>query len=136
MSAEAEAARVEQSNDIADIVYAEIKRVWPDLHPVLDLRYGIADAIWTAGYRKSRSGVAITSEFLDKYGCGYVIEKTDHGFRYVWRETGEPDDESVWFGTESGAINAAWSDWGQNGARLYMYEWCARLEAAAKGVAL
>lgn len=47
-----ERERVEASNEIADIVFAEVKRVWPDLHPVLDLRYGIADAVLAAGYRK------------------------------------------------------------------------------------
>lgn len=47
-----ERERISQSNDVAEIVFREIKRVWPDLHPVLDLRYGIADELWSAGYRK------------------------------------------------------------------------------------
>lgn len=45
--------RIEQSNDVADIVFTEVKKVWPDLHPVLDIRYGIADALWAAGFRRS-----------------------------------------------------------------------------------
>lgn len=44
--------RATQANEIANLVFDETKRVWPDLHPVLDLRYGIADAVWDAGYRK------------------------------------------------------------------------------------
>lgn len=56
---------VELANQIAGIVFDEIKRVWPDLHPLLDLRYGIADRVialpllnrvraeaWFAGYDK------------------------------------------------------------------------------------
>lgn len=48
-----ERARIEQSNNVASIVFDQIKKVWPDLHPVLDLRYGIADALWAAGFRRS-----------------------------------------------------------------------------------
>lgn len=44
--------RVIAANEIADIVFTEVKRVWPDLHPVFDLRYGIADAVLAAGYRR------------------------------------------------------------------------------------
>lgn len=47
----AERERVAQSNDVAGIVFDEHKKAFPDLHPVLDLRYGIADALWDAGYR-------------------------------------------------------------------------------------
>lgn len=47
-----ERARIEQSNEVAGIVFDQVKLAWPDLHPVLDLRYGIADALWAAGYRK------------------------------------------------------------------------------------
>ena len=49
MTTEEEIARsrenVELANEIAGIVFDEIKRVWPDLHPLLDLRYGIADRV-------------------------------------------------------------------------------------------
>lgn len=37
--------RVEKANQIANIVFDEVKRVWPDLHPLLDLRYGIAHRV-------------------------------------------------------------------------------------------
>ncbi|QWY84630.1 hypothetical protein QEH34_gp48 [Microbacterium phage Footloose] len=47
-----ERTRIEQSNDVAAIVFTKIKKAWPDLHPVLDLRYGIADALWAAGFRR------------------------------------------------------------------------------------
>lgn len=50
-----ERERIEQSNEVAGIVFDEHKKAWPDLHPVLDLRYGIADALWEAGYRKVTS---------------------------------------------------------------------------------
>lgn len=48
-----ERERIEQSNDVAAIVFDQVKNVWPDLHPVFDLRYGIADALWDAGYRRA-----------------------------------------------------------------------------------
>lgn len=48
-----ERTRIEQSNTVATIVFDQVKRVWPDLHPLLDLRYGIADALWAAGFRRS-----------------------------------------------------------------------------------
>lgn len=51
-----ERARVEHSNEVAGIVFDQVKRVWPDLHPVLDLRYGIADALWDAGFRRTVQG--------------------------------------------------------------------------------
>ena len=47
-----ERERVEASNEIANIVFDQVKLVWPDLHPLFDLRYGIADAVIAAGYRK------------------------------------------------------------------------------------
>lgn len=49
----AKVIQVEQSNDIAAIVFAEVKKVWPEIHPTLELRYGIADALWAAGFRRS-----------------------------------------------------------------------------------
>ena len=48
-----ERTRLEQSNDVASIVFDQVKKAWPEIHPVLDLRYGIADALWDAGYRKA-----------------------------------------------------------------------------------
>lgn len=51
MADSTERERIGQSNAVADIVFDQIKKAWPDLHPVLDLRYGIADALWDAGYR-------------------------------------------------------------------------------------
>jgi hypothetical protein len=48
-----ERERVQSSNEIASIVFDQVKRAWPDLHPVLDLRYGIADAVLAAGYRRA-----------------------------------------------------------------------------------
>lgn len=47
-----ERTRVIQANEVAGIVFDEHQKAFPDLHPVLDLRYGIADALWEAGYRK------------------------------------------------------------------------------------
>ena len=48
-----ERERIEQSNEVAGIVFDQVKKAWPDLHPVLDLRYGIADALWDAGFRRT-----------------------------------------------------------------------------------
>lgn len=58
-STETERTRIAQSNDVASIVFDQVKKVWPDLHPVLDLRYGIADALWDAGYRKVEGGSGV-----------------------------------------------------------------------------
>lgn len=44
--------RIIQSNDVAEIVIGVIRAETPDLFPLLNLRYGIADALWDAGYRK------------------------------------------------------------------------------------
>lgn len=46
-----ERERIVQSNAVAGIVIDEFKLRFPGVHPVLDLRYGIADALWNAGYR-------------------------------------------------------------------------------------
>lgn len=124
-------ARAEQADEVADIVWTEHKKAWPDLHPVLDLRYGIADALWNAGYRKVLSGVEVVREFLDADGQGYVIEHSEHGYRYVWREIGEPDDEGVWFATEPGAIEAAWEDWDTNGQGYHWAPWSKKLAKVA-----
>lgn len=51
-----ERVRIEQSNDIAHTVI-EVAQNWaPELFVTLDLRYGIADALWDAGYRKVSVG--------------------------------------------------------------------------------
>lgn len=50
---ENERERIEQSNDVAGIVIDVFGEVWPSTHADLSLRYGIADAIWAAGYRRS-----------------------------------------------------------------------------------
>lgn len=47
-----ELERVIQANEVAGIVFDEHQKAFPDLHPVLDLRYGIAESLWKAGYRK------------------------------------------------------------------------------------
>lgn len=44
--------RIIQSNDIAGIVIDVMREKTPHMFPLLDLRYGIADALWDAGYRK------------------------------------------------------------------------------------
>lgn len=47
--------RIIQSNEVAHIVFDEHKKAFPDLHPLLEMRYGVANALWLAGYRKTRS---------------------------------------------------------------------------------
>lgn len=44
--------RVKQSNDIAGIVIDVMEVEAPHMFPFVSLRYGIADALWDAGYRK------------------------------------------------------------------------------------
>lgn len=45
--------RIMQSNDIAGIVIDVMKKETPHMFPLLNLRYGIADALWGARYRKA-----------------------------------------------------------------------------------
>ncbi len=49
-----DAPRIEQSNEIAGIVSDHVREHLPDVFPTLSLRYGIADALWDAGYRLTR----------------------------------------------------------------------------------
>lgn len=49
-----ERERAQMANEIAQIVIDEFKRTLPDAYPLLDLRYGIADRLLDAGYRKSQ----------------------------------------------------------------------------------
>lgn len=49
---EGERERIEQSNDIAYTVIEVAQNKTPDQFVTLDFRYGIADALWAAGYRK------------------------------------------------------------------------------------
>lgn len=49
-----ERTRIEQSNDIAYTVIEVAQNKAPDEFVTLDFRYGIADALWNAGYRKDR----------------------------------------------------------------------------------
>lgn len=81
-------ARIEQSNEVAGIVFDEIKRVWPDLHPVFDLRYGIADALWDAGFR--RSVVGKTDDHDDHARCGECAEWPTY-------TATEPDENALTF---------------------------------------
>lgn len=46
-----ERTRIMQSNAIAGIVIDVAAREMPGLFVTLNLRYGIADALWDAGYR-------------------------------------------------------------------------------------
>lgn len=52
------AAKVIQGNDVAGVVIDQFRKHWPDLYPVLSLRYGIADALWNAGYRSNVTAAA------------------------------------------------------------------------------
>lgn len=50
---EAERERIAQSNDIAYTVIEVAQNKTPNEFVTLDFRYGIADALWDAGYRKA-----------------------------------------------------------------------------------
>lgn len=41
-----------QSHEVADIVFQEFRNNFPNFYPPLSLTYGIAEAVWDAGYRK------------------------------------------------------------------------------------
>lgn len=53
MSTHPQAGRLIQSNDVASIVIQQAAEHVPGLFVTLDFRYGIADALWAAGYRKN-----------------------------------------------------------------------------------
>lgn len=61
---EGEVQRIEQSNDIAYTVIKVAQNKAPREFVTLDFRYGIADALWDAGYRK----VAASSPPVTKKG--------------------------------------------------------------------
>lgn len=46
-----ERQRIIQSNLVANIVIDQITKHAPHLFTVIEVRYGIADALWEAGYR-------------------------------------------------------------------------------------
>ena len=77
--AEDKRAEVEQANEVAEVVFDQIKLAWPDLHPVLSLRYGIADALWDRGYRRHspRVVVAAPSDTNNE-------QAALHGYQAVW----------------------------------------------------
>lgn len=51
MNAREEVNRIDQANEVADVVYAVFKEKYPDLHPGI-ARYKIADRLYERGYRK------------------------------------------------------------------------------------
>lgn len=55
MNAREEVNRIDQANEIADVVYAVFKEKYPDLQPVVHFRYDIADRLYELGYRKVES---------------------------------------------------------------------------------
>lgn len=59
-----ERIRIEQSNDIAYTVIEVAQNKAPEEFVTLDFRYGIADALWNAGYRK----IAKTQEPIEGAG--------------------------------------------------------------------
>lgn len=91
-----ERVRIEQSNEVAGIVFDEVKKVWPDLHPVLDLRYGIADAVWAAGLRQV--GPPIVSDAM--------IQKVREAiFAQSQRERGAVSGSGLYYPSIDAAIN-------------------------------
>lgn len=58
MSTHPDAPRIIQSNDVAAIITQQAAEHAPDLFVTLGLRYGIADALWAAGYREDSKVVA------------------------------------------------------------------------------
>lgn len=52
MTSRDEIERIKQSNDIAGIVIDVADVILPERFATLNFRYGIADALWEAGYRK------------------------------------------------------------------------------------
>lgn len=51
MTDDDERRRIQQSNDAANLVFKVMER--HGIFAYLDLRYGIADELWDAGFRKS-----------------------------------------------------------------------------------
>lgn len=55
MNAREEVNRIDQANDVADVVFDVFKEHYPDLHPVVHFRYDIANRLYELGYRKVES---------------------------------------------------------------------------------
>ena len=85
--------RIEQSNDVAAIVFDEHRKAFPDLHPVLDLRYGVADALWEAGYRKGDADSRLPLDpepwVVHSFSLGDVRVSSDNPL-YGYRHNSEP----------------------------------------------
>lgn len=57
MNAREEVNRIDQANEVADVVYAVFKEKYPEVYPPLGriYSYGIADRLYELGYRKVES---------------------------------------------------------------------------------
>ena len=64
-----EVNRITQSNTVAGIVIAEAKTALPGFFVTLDFRYGVADALWVAGFRLPSP---VKGECPECHGVGYI----------------------------------------------------------------
>lgn len=77
MNTHPDAPRSIQSNDVASIVIQQAAEHVPGLFVTLDFRYGIADALWAAGYRKvGRDAPSVGTRTCT---CGDVFDATLYG---------------------------------------------------------
>lgn len=90
-----ERARIEQSNEVAGIVIDAARQALPDLFVTLDLRYGIADALWAAGYRKhpepeiTDKVVAMVGDMVDPDDCRFDHAGGCQAHGYISLQPGE-----------------------------------------------
>lgn len=76
MSTHPDAPRIEQANEVAGIIITVTEKVHPGEFVTLDLRYGIADALWAAGYRKVTYKESIYRAIADSLDG---FSKNEHG---------------------------------------------------------
>lgn len=86
---------------------------------------------WLAAHDRELLGSPVfeyVKSYVEPDGAqGYVIERGPTGYRYVWKEVGETDDEGEWVDSISAATTAAWNDWYTNGQGYHWSDWSKKL---------
>lgn len=80
----------------------------------------IADAI-LARFDVTEKKTATRSRVYGPFSntqTGYLIEHSVEGWRRVWVEPGEDDDEGPWCSSEAEALREAADDWESSGTRM------------------
>ena len=123
-------AKVREEGILEPILLGNDGRVWDGHHRItvaMELGLDTVPVEFIGG----SPGLRAVDAFIGSDGQGYAIEHSEHGYRYVWKEAGEPDDESIWFPTQEAATRAACDDWRVNGRGDDWDAWSEALAVAA-----